>query len=601
MKRWGLWQVTLEVVWSGHEDRGLALPLSRSSTPLAELWIPRASKGEALLRDRRLQGKFPSFEMMLDALETPGPPDEPVVCEVDPTVLLDDWTRLLTVLQQVHAWPSRYWFSPEMKRLGPAPRFSRRKLATGQMEAGYNLCYINRNWDGIDRIDDLSDRHAFEDALGTLIIHQQSMWDYLGPTLQDWHYLLSRGQLKEAIVTFERQGETAESHLEKVIYRAESWRLRTELPNYHEQCLDEVTKQWERLLKSPTATLKFGLDLGAYVAEVMRAKWGGHYQEAVSQPSGFPIPSRVPTKRRKKLEVPEFEPNVELVLPFGRTIHPMRKALQTMQEKRKLAWKLQLDVLDAHRRQGQLIDQLGQELFANDSLRVRGALRLLWDIADLRVEDWFAQRLMVEDDPLHLCMLLERMEQAPKRVPGTLLATLVQESNDAISARALWLLYQRQEPQLAELIEQNFVAGERMPLRPLLRHILTHWKKDRNKARRVLRGLGPIPPGTSVDALFPPIPGLWEPLPLLAEILEDCANPAKHEVALQMLEAWPNMTEDDTLGSALADPDPIQRAKTIGLLSGTDRPALRNLLRTRMMFETDDLCRRLLQAVLSPT
>ncbi|TNE43467.1 MAG: hypothetical protein EP343_33515 [Deltaproteobacteria bacterium] len=601
MKRWGLWQVRLDVVWSGHEDRGLALPLSATSTELAELWIPRATKGESLLRDKRLQGQFPSLEAMMEVIETPGPPNEPVACEVDPVQLQDDWQRLVTVLKQVHAWPPRYWFSPEMDYPGPAPRFSRRKLDTGQMEAGYNLCYINRNWDGIDRLDDLTDRHAFEDALGTLTIQRQPMWDYLGQAMQKWLHLLTRGALKEAIVTWERLGEEPETFLEQVMYRAESWRHRTDMANYHPNHLEQVAEQWEKLLQTPGVTLKMGLDLGAYVAEVMRAQWGGTYRPYKPKESKEKIPDRVPTRRRKKApEVPDFDPDVELVLPFGRTIHPMRKALQAMQEKRKLAWKLQVDVLDAHRRQGQLIDHLGQELFSEDTLRVRGVLRLLWDIADLRVEEWFAQRLMVEDDPLHLCMLLERMEQAPKRVPVRLLGSLVQESDDAVSARALWLLFHRQEPQLPDLIEQNFVAGERTAVRPLLRHILTHWKKDPSRARRVLRGLGPIPPQSSPEDLFPPVPGLWEPLPLLAEILEDCANPAKHEVALQMLQAWPNLSEEDTLGSALADPDPVQRAKTIGLLSSSDRRELRALLRTRMMFETDDLCRRLLQAVLSP-
>ncbi len=611
--RTGRWQVTLRATWLGAGERNFSMPLKESSIALAELWIPRAKKGASVLADRRLQGHMPLLEKVSQVLKE-TPLTEPLIrVPVDALLLHRDWVRLRHALQQVHAWPQRFWFTPVVEAHAVAPRFSRRPLSTGLMEAGYNVCYMNRNWDGIDRLDDLTDRHEFLDAAGTVGIEKQSLWDYMGGDLNRWMALLERGSFTEVQLQFEPLGEDAEHSLAQVLQRAERWRKHAQLPGYDLLNLEHVERHWDSLLKSRQTTYGKALDIGAYIAEMMRARWGGSYRkyEPKEQDDAL-LPSHVPQRDRKKpLNMPDIEPDVVLDLPFGRTLAPLHKALRSLLSKRKLAWRLQVEVLEAHRRQGALQQHLGRELYSSNPLRTRGALRLLWEIADLRVERLLAQRLVVEEDPLHLCVMMERLESAPKIVQPELLAQLAQDPDDAVASRALWLLFLQKEPQLPTLVERIFSGGQRASLRQLARHILMYWKSREAEAKpywkgkdsetkKILRSLGPIPPPSSVEAMFPPIPGRWESLPLLSEILENCANPAKQEVAMKIVVEWPDQVEFDTLGSALADPDPKRRATTIGLLAESDRRQIRELLRTRLLFETDELCRRLLQAALAP-
>lgn len=601
MRCWGRWHVALRGTWFGLPERGNSSLQELTSVALAELWIPRTRQGQAVLQDNRWDTHIPVCLSVLHNIQQHASPTSAWTVSVQGDAFLRELRQIRHVLRQIWAWPFRYWFSPVARSLHPTPLFSRRKLPTGLMEAGYQVCHINRNWDGIDRLDDLSLRDEFLDAAGTVYIVRQSLWAYLGSDLDRWISMLCRGHWGEIELQFVPGQETQETWLEQIMARAERWRTTVGLPDYAIHRKDDVEKQWQQLLLQRTPFLGTALDIAAYVAEMMRTHWGGEYRAWTPEDqTGTTLPFQAPgskTKQPSNLPVPE--PNVVLKLPWEQTVAPLHKAIHALFEKRKFAWPLQIDVLAAHRRQGFLLEQLGQELFSSHPTRVRGTLRLLWHIADLRVEEMLAQRLLLEQDPLHLCVILERLEQAPKRLQARTLGDLAQHPHPAVVARVLWLLFLRKDTQTPELIDHLTQQDTIFALRPLAHHVLTHTTGDRQLAKRVLRKLGPAPPVRSDDDLFPPKPGVWEPLPGLSEILEDCANPNKQKIALQILEDWPDLSELDTLGHALANPNPVERMQVMGLLSGSDQPRFRDILRTRLLFETDPLCRAALQSILA--
>jgi hypothetical protein len=598
--------VSLRAKWQGVNKRGDALDISSNSLHLAELWIPRSRRGIAILDDRLFDiGKFGQLRKVLEQLcEDKSVHNQQIGIEIDAVALLKDLRELALMLQDVRNWPYRYWFAPAIECRDHLPLYAWRKMSTGLMESGFNLCYINRNWDGIERIDDLTQRDELLDAEGTIQIIRHSLWRHLGKDLKSWIALLERGNFSRVSLSFTPIDHTADLSILEVLNRAENWRLSVKIPDYRPIHMQHVQEIWQQMMKQSQLHLGSVLGLAAYVAELVRASWGGQYQtieahKAAEALNTAPI-TKITSEQRKNIErlKSKITPSVTLKLPFGKSIMPLHQAAEAMVFRRSISWKLQYDILEAHQRQSGLIADLGCQLYSALPSRSRAALRLIEGISDIRIDQMLIERLITEKDELHLCIILERIENTPHHINNALLAELAHHCNDAVAARAIWILFCKKVDGLPALLEQILSGGQRIPLRPLARHILSHW--NGTQAKRILRLLGPIPPALSVDSLLPILPKPWPKLPLLSEIMENCANPAKRETALNIISLWPDRTEEDTLGAALADPEPMLRCMTIGLIAESNHPKIRELLRTRLMFESDPLCRQCLQAALAP-
>ncbi|MCK6509119.1 HEAT repeat domain-containing protein [Myxococcota bacterium] len=500
---------------------------------------------------------------------------------VDAAELLEHLTSFARALA-TETLPPRYAFAPMVRAGTPMPTFSRKRLKTGMLEAAFDRCLINRNWDGIDRFEDLTARSEIEDLTGVYRVLAQPLRVLLEPEILAWMGFLRRHQHEKIVqMTVTRYDGEADTLAVQVLERAERWRALFQLSDYLPERLEKAESRFLTLLSKaephdeiPKEITQEWTDIGAYLGEVLRANLGGEYARLSASCGAL------------------GEPAVGLLLPFRAEAFPIEKLMRAAKQKRKISLRLQADVQMAHRRQAGLLERLGAFLDDDERLRRRGAVRILSDIADTRVDHAFVERLFVEKDADLLVRLLERLRCAPFPVEAGALRPLVSHAEDGVSSRAIAILGQQQDPALPEQLQFLLAGGERIPLRPLVRQILEAYTGPH--AKRILKSLGPIPSLQAGALLFLPVPPPSLGCPLLAEILENSDNPAQQESALQILCAFPDDEEEEALRRAIADPQRSLRIGAITLLATSDRPFPRQLLKGRRMFEDDPLVRSVL-------
>lgn len=506
---------------------------------------------------------------------------------VDVSAFLDSLLAFSHALA-TESLPPRYVFAPMVRVGTPMPVFSRKRLKTGMLEAAFDRCLINRNWDGMDRFEDLTKRTEIEDLTGTYRILAQPLRALLESEIFGWIGFLRRHLHEKKInIVVSRYDGDADALAVQVLERAERWRALFQLSDYLPERLEKAEARFFTLLAKcgehstpPKEIAEELMDIGAYLGEVLRANLGGVYA------------------RLSASCAPIGEPAVGLLLPYRAEAFPLEKIMRAVQQKRKISLRLQADVQMAHRRQAGLLERLGSFLDDKERLRRRAAIRILSDIADTRVDHAFVERLFVEEDPDLLMRLLERLRHAPFPVEASALRPLVAHPEDGVASRAIAILGQQQDPTLPEQLQFLLARGERIPLRPLVRKILEGY--DGPHAKRILKSLGPIPSISAVAPLFSPLPPPSSGCPLLAEILENSDNPAQQESAIHILCAFPDAEEDEVLRLAISDPQRSLRIGAISLLATSDRPFPRQLLKGRRMFEDDPLVRAvLLEAIAS--
>ncbi|MCB9642874.1 MAG: HEAT repeat domain-containing protein [Myxococcales bacterium] len=539
-------------------------------------WLVGGPKDEAPAIKKLERRNFPSLRPSM-LWETS------VSVEVQP--LLEELEAFVAAFTKEEA-PPRYLFAPMVKAGTPLPTFSRKRLKTGMIEAAYDRCLINRNWDGIDRFEDLTARNELEDLTGMYRIFSLSLRAYLEPTIQAWIGFLRRHLHEKTvdIVIFRYAGD-AETLAVQVLERAERWRALFQLPDYLPERLEKAESRFLTLFAKidaaaspPEEMLRELMDLGAYLGEVIRASLGGCYAQL--EPSSEPL----------------GEPAVGLLLPFRAESYPIEKVMRALHQRRKISLRLQADVQMAHRRQSALLERLGAALDHDELARRRASLRIMADIADTRVDHAFVERLFVEKDDELLMRLLERLQHTPFQVEPTALYPLVKHPHDGVAARAIAILGGSQDPALPEILQLMLAGGERIPLRPIARKVLEGYTNPH--AKRVLKSLGPIPSMTTGTPLFSKLPPPRVGCPLLAEILENSNNPSQQDAALQILCAFPDEEEEEALRRAISDPQRSLRMAAVALLAESDRPFSRTLLKGRRMFEEDALVRlALLEAI----
>lgn len=582
----GAYKTTLFACSSEHQADESTFCTSRV---LGELWFARIPTARSVLECKKLPSKAPQLYALSNAA-FPELLSGSFSHVIERSILLSE---LKSIQAQLHqgTWPKRFFFAPDLPLSSPLPSYSSRILRTGVMHAGFDLCMINRNWDGTDRIEDLTSREHFDDAVGVVQIIRRSIAEHLSSDLEVWIGFVEALQVSAFEIRFERFETDPEKLLLKVQERAERWRQRWDIPDYQSFRIQRVEEQWKAILKRKRPHYENVIDLGAYMSEMMRALWGGYYRP-LQEGDG------IPTFGESIGISAQAEPAVVLEFPFDCSIQPLEKVHRSLEQKKSVNWPLQIQVLSAQKRQRQLLVQLGHELYHPDFARQRAAFQILFEIPDARVDRMFVNWLSSCEDHDCTMYVLERLFQSRMRLDTELLIQLARHERIGISARAVWLLKRKKFKALPQLLRELLAGGLRIPLRPLGRHILEHWegnKAQRAEARKILKGLGPIPPAKSDEHFYPDPPTKIEMMPLLAEILEDSANPVRRETALRILMLFPNREETEALGLALADPEPQLRMATIGLLAGTDRYELLQLLKTRRLFENHPICSLLLQ------
>lgn len=550
------------------------------SVVLGELWFARR-------REARAAFSFPEISMGLqylpDASEAffPACVTQDVVVSCGRDVLLADCERLCTNLQESVELPKRFAFGPLLPAETPVPLYSSRKMRTGSMIAGIDLCMINRNWDGTDRVEDLRLRDTFTDAVGDIRIVSRTLWEHFGDDLSSWMGLLQAAPEGTIAIQVSRSDNESETYLTQVMERAERWRERWGVAGYEKQHLAIVDAQWKQIIAKKRANVENALDLAAYVSELMRAQLGGFYETSSAVVEDWP---------KKQSAIPA----IQLRFPFDCQLQPFAKVARSLLAKRGINWSLQLDVFAAQKRQRGLFLGLTSALFQKDLSRQTAALQILLEIPDGRVDRILSSWLQRCEHDEQLLLVLDRLYQARFPVPRGVLSSLLGHPRDGVVARALWLLHRYGVEEMPEVLLSLLAGGKRMSLRPLARYFLETMmrkRKDKARIRKVLKSLGPIPPHRSEAQLFPDPPKPLETMPLMAEILEDCANPARREAALAILALYPDRDEATVFGEALADPEPALRQATIGLLAESDRTMAIQLLKGRLLFEQDPACR----------
>ena|GEM_PF-2039805 len=581
----------------------LSLSFSRECTLpsrfLKEIWFSSHRSGSSILRyittsPHLQQSAHSTFELLRSLgpkiiqsiQENQGLPCELVLKRED---FLRELAAFQALIQKEQGLPKRYFFTPYLSLDTPLPKYSKRKLRTGLLQSGFDLCFINRNWDGLDRIEDLTHLDFFEDGEGTIRVLGIPLSEHLGAVLESWLAILEQHP-KEGTVRLLVKPElkNRDQLALEVLQRAENWRLSHQVGDYSFDSLEKAErflKDWVKKTKkiTPGAIARVA-EMGTYLGEVMRGMWGGYYRSLQDEPL-------------------EDDPHSDatsgyaLELPFDRTVFPIVKVLESFKLGRALPLRLHIEVIQAHHRQGALFKRIERELYQDELNRRKAALRILCDIFDLRVDSILADYLLFEEEPELLMRAMERLQGVQIPLDLDCLKFFAVQDDDRVSARALSLLAKQQYSGLPELIQQLLKGKKRSLLRPLARKLLEDLGSK--EAKKALRALGPIPILASGQRL---IPGQVHPpgrLPLLAEILEDCANPNKLEAAIRILSIFPNDLEPETFGSALADPSPRLRMDAIGLLALSDRPIARKLLKGRLMLEKDPLVTALLKEAIA--
>ncbi len=555
---------------------------------MSELWLAPSRYARPILEHPELKGRYPHLaEIGQQWHSLSQKMDESVISftAAKRNEWLDEFEKLQRDLREKEL-PSRFFFSPLPSHYQNVPIYSRRRLPTGLMEAAFDTCFINRNWDGLDRIDDLATRDFFEDIDGVIHILKYPLHRYLSDELAEVIALLRRTDAAES-VTLEWRAlpQNHETLIVQMLDLAERYRFLRQLPNYEEYQLTKLDEDFKTLFGEPEKVAEEHLlSLSAYVAEMMRSRWQGYYrplleEEAERQPDGEKIPA------------------LALELPFGATLYPFQKLFHAYRAGRPFSLSLHFSVLNAHRRQAHLQEALGQELYSEHPERRKAALRILCELADFRVEALLLRYLPHEKEPDALMRILARLHQGITPVPISLLKELVHHSHDGVAGRALLLLARQNFEELPEVIAQLLAGGARLPLRPLARQILE--KLQTKKAKKILRSLGPIPLLRSHQNPLPIDIDRSKSLKMTAEILENCDNPVKREAALRIFSAYPDSSEIDAFGSALADPERSLRSAAIALLSNSSHSSVRKLLTTRLMLENDPFLRLFLKEILS--
>ena len=496
--------------------------------------------------------------------------------EVEARPFLAEVDALLKALGEEEL-PPRYFFSPLLAAGTPLPLFSRRRIKTGTMEAGIDRCLINRDWDGIDRFDDLTGREEIEDLTGYYKIHRVSLRDYLGGALWRGREMAARRMEGEklAFVVAVYRGDT-EALSQRIAERAERWRELFGLSSYLPEHLEMASARLGGVMEGGEKYLSEIADIGAYLGEVMRAQLGGVY---LSLPASCQALG---------------DPAVALLMPFGAESYPIEKTLRAAKTGRKISLTLQADVQRSHQRQASLVSRLGRVLAEGTLIERRAALRLLAEIAETPVAHLFLERLRVEKEPDLLARMLDRLQDAPFEIDPQPILLLARHEADLVAARAIALLARDRVEALPLLLEELLAGGARIPLRPLARHALERYTE--HHAKRILKSLGPIPLlGKEISLSFPPLPSPRKNCPILAEILE-LANerPELVEKALQILCAFSDLEEEEVLGTAIADPQLSLRESTLSLLVLTDDPLALHLLKGRRFFEEEPKLRMMI-------
>ncbi|HAA53746.1 MAG TPA: hypothetical protein DCE42_03280 [Myxococcales bacterium] len=555
---------------------------SVTSYRLFELWSPPSRKAQPILKHPLLVDNCPGLieigDEVLGHIQEARPASE-VSYPLEKK-------RLLVALRELHrqlaqpSLPARFMFAPYVTERSPMPTYSRRRLPTGQMEAAFDTCYINRNWDGLERIDDLTMRDTFEDMEGFIRIVRVPLVHYLGGEIERWLMVLESTLEDHVALCWRRDGESQDALILEVLEVAERWRQYEELPGYLPEALQQGEEMLAKMIDARGDATHVISAIGAYLSELMRAQWGGVYRRTSGETKGA---TKVPA--------------MSLHLPFGAIVNPIEKVMQAYEQKRKISLQLHLDVIDAHRRQGTLQGQLGRYISSGDILTRKAAVRILCTIADVRVEDMLIAHLSHEEQPDILLRMLDRLLEGYRKIPEDLLAPLVEHEQDSIASRAIMLLLRQKAKSLPKMLQTLLEGGERFALRPLARVVLE--KLRTKEAKKVLRGLGPIPLRKEG---VPVLIGTTTPssrLPVLADVLEDSANPMTQTRAIEIFCLFPDREEEEMLGAALADPARHIRLAVVGLLSQSDHPTARQLLRGRLMFEEDPMVRDVLKEAVS--
>lgn len=556
---------SLELKFSLHQRERF-----RAKAPV-EWWFVSSRRGEPLLSHPPFSTSFPLLRSLF-----PKPPMTLWSGEVDSVeIQIPDHDRLLRELRamrmllrgQASQLPQRFVFAPAVESEA-LPLYSQRRLRTGNMDAGIGFCWINRNWDGLDRVEDLTLRDSFDDVHGEIRILRFSLWEWMRKDLNRWiHWLEQAGADLKLSLT--RDLHEAQGALNPHLILAEQGRTRLGLPGYRWQDLEKAETLCSQQLQHATEDDPAMLEqVASYTLEVFRARWGGHFRAS-------------------------SKPGLLLALPFGSTVQMLPRFQKARQSRKPIRLMLQAEVLKAHERQGALLEQMTWEAEQPEMLRRKAAIRILSEIADARVEQFFIHRLTLETEPDLLMRLLDRLYRSALRVADESLEPLIRHSHDGVSARALLLLNRRNPEAVPEWIREELKGAQRLALRPLARYLLE--KVATPRARKVLRDLGPIPLLAPGESMLPSSPYPSGDLSLTAEILEDTRNPTRQQQAIRLFSLFPDQEERETYGEALADPDPSVRRAAIGILVGSDRPMAIELLRGRAMFEQDPSLKKWVQ------
>ncbi len=581
---WGIWRFSISL--RGEE---LAPPfLSPPSQRIPELWISPSPRGNPILEHpffsdlTVLRGLFPQLKTQSElSQQIEGTP-------IKVAALRGEFQRLFKKLYQTRPLPFRYWFvaPTEGDPLG-RPIYSRRRLPTGLMEAAFDLCYINRNWDGNDRFEDLTEREIFLDSAGEIAIYPQSLAAFLAGELRSWRNLLSAlPDHLELEPRLERADQLSEILALGSLNVAERARRRFGFPNYHPRNLQRLGELWKKMLTKRGNFEDLALLLTAYFAEILRSQFPSvHYRRFEKPPD-----------KREQIEDSLFREwrGVGLYFPYGLKLKLFYRAERAYFFKHNFSWNLIYESTASHLRQSEALLELASHLASPSAEHRRAALQILLAIGDLRAKQLLAFYLEKEEKARALSAILSALTPPPPgiRLPlGRLLQICLSPNSERTNAqKALELLAAYLREQFPTFIEK-FIEKLPRSLYPTLRQILKKQTSSQNK--QLLKKLSVK--GVSNDNPQQNIPSL-PPAPLLAELVENSSNPKKLQVAIKILSSYPASEELEQIGQALTDPDPTVRLAVIGLIGdSSSSEQLREQLKMRSLFEENPLCKRALK------
>ncbi|MEM1009616.1 MAG: hypothetical protein AAGJ35_11490, partial [Myxococcota bacterium] len=450
------------------------------------------------------------------------------------------------------------------------PHFFCKSVRLGKLEAGLDRCLINRNWDGLDCYEDITNQEFVEDDHAITWIMRLRPAQWLQTELECWQRFLDR-HAKSSKIELHVQCFFSNPHrlLADVVERAEQFRTLFEDHRYTPAMLEVVEQRWQALARRAQSATDFWRKhrdelhhMSCFFSECMRTAVGGMY-----------VPLRSTSTMLGDLPV-------ALCTPHGLPLFPIEKLLRATLQQRAPKLQLQFKMQRAHQQQTMLLEHLIDKLYVASLEQRNAAVLLASSFADSRIEQAFLQRLHLEDDPKLLARLLQRILPTMLPLPKQALWKLLDHSDPHVFCRAIRVLAMRKELDLILHLEAQLQSHKFPELDAFFRDTLVvlerkqqekqAWDKEAKSDTHAKQAKRKKQDSSSSPSFKEPSKkprvrerfrhiAFWEPLPplppphhgfsWLVEILEQHYNMDLLEDALFLLQIFPDREEEDVLKS----------------------------------------------------